>query len=114
MRLRSPMRAVLAHFSRLLRPGLDSVDGVQCLRRWGFVVQLSRMTLRLARGCDTPLCENEARREITDHGRHLAWHCHDCIDVIERILKATSTMVKQGTPRDIAADWAAALERRRA
>lgn len=70
--------------------------------------------MRVVRPCDVPPCTREATLEITNHGEHLAWHCEDCMAVIERILASTSVMVKQGTPRYIAADWAAAAERRRA
>lgn len=70
--------------------------------------------MRVVRACDTPTCTQEGRCEITDHGKHYAWHCSDCMDIIERILAATSAMMKQGTPQYIAADWAAAAERRHA
>jgi hypothetical protein len=69
--------------------------------------------LRAVRACDTPSCDAEGTCEITDHGVHVAWHCSGCIEIIEGILENTSRMVKLGTPRAIAADWAGGAANRR-
>lgn len=66
------------------------------------------MTLRLVRPCDVPSCEREATLEITRvTGEHVAWHCEDCMAVIRPILEETDRLVRLGTPRRVAAHWAA-------
>lgn len=69
--------------------------------------------MRVVQACDTPSCERESHFEITDRGKHLAWHCDECIGIIESILDDTSRMVRAGTPTGVAADWAAGACRRR-
>lgn len=68
--------------------------------------------MRIVRPCDTPSCEREGTCEITDKGVHVSWHCSDCIAIIELILEETSRLIRLGTPRYVAAEWAAAAVRR--
>lgn len=64
--------------------------------------------MRLVHACTVPSCTREGTVTVTDKGVVVGHYCEDCWAIIDLILEETSRMVKLGTPRDVAADWAAA------
>lgn len=64
--------------------------------------------MRLVKPCSVPSCQSEGTVELSDDGRPIARYCPDCWAIIDLILDETSRLVKLGTPREIAAEWASA------
>lgn len=66
------------------------------------------MGLHAVNGCCVQTCERKATIRVQDNGKDWVYFCEPCWEIVERVLELTSAMVKHGTPRQVAAEWASA------